>query len=196
MLDEIEKLLLQHYPKNQGFFIFGSYVYGNASPDSDVDVVVIEDSLSGQSKIHGKFDLQFVSKEEFKSQLKTCHIRALEGFFTEQKRLKFPISKQDIDWDLLRSSISQKSSHSWVKAKKKLIDGEFYIGKKSLFHSLRIILFGIQLAKDKAITDFAQANEFYHPILSGPTDWEALLGDYKAQYNALHSEFKALQPKK
>lgn len=195
MLDRIEKLLSQHYPHNEGFFVFGSHVYGTSQKDSDVDVVVIENSLSGQSKNHGEFDLQFVSKKEFMDQLRSCHIRALEGFYTDQKRLKFKVSQDDIDFKSLRASISQKSSHSWVKAKKKLIDGEFYIGKKSLWHSLRIMLFGIQLAEAKTISNFKEANDLYLPILTGSTNWEELLGAYKEQYNALHSRFKALQPK-
>ena len=194
MIKEISSYLDHKYPKNKGFFIFGSYVYGTWGKDSDIDVVVIEDSLHGQS-VSGKYDLQFVSEEAFRNQLRKCDIKALEGFFTDLKNLKIKVSSSEIDWSNLRASISEKSSHSWVKAKKKLIDQEFYIGKKSLFHSLRIVKFGIQLAKTKKIENFSEANDYLHPILSGPTDWESLLGQYKREYNSLHSEFKALQPK-
>ena len=129
-------------------------------------------------------------------QLRECHIRALEGFFTDQKRLKISVSFKDIDFKHLRSSISQKSSHSWVKAKKKLIEGETYIGKKSLWHSLRIMMFGIQLAQLKKIEDFKEANHLYHPILTGSNNWEEILGDHKGLYNELHSKFKVLCPQK
>lgn len=194
MIKEISAYLNLKYPAHKGFFIFGSHVYGTQGPDSDIDVVVLEDSLHGQS-VSGKYDIQFVSEEAFRQQVKECDIKALEGLFTDLKEFKINISSKDIDWNYLRSSISQKSSHSWVKAKKKLIDQEFYIGKKSLFHSLRIIKFGIQLSKNKKINDFSEANEYLFPILSGSNDWEILLGQYKDLYNSLHSEFKKLQPK-
>ena len=195
MIDQIETLLKDHYPKNKGFFVFGSSVYKTTSSQSDIDVVVIEDELHGQSKTHGKFDFQFVSLESFLKQVKKCDIKSLEGLFTDLKRFDFSVSKEDIDWAQLRSSISEKSSHSWVKAKKKLIDQEFYIGKKSLWHSLRIMLFGLQLSRHKAIVDFQEANPHYLPIITGSTNWEVLQGEYKSLYNQLHSDFKKIQPK-
>lgn len=196
MLDEIEKLLNNNYPMNQGFFIFGSYVYKTKTEVSDIDLVVIEDNLSGQTVIHDNLDIQFISKKEFIDNLNSCDIKALECLFTDEKRIKFKVYKEAIDWSNLRAAISQKSSHSWVKAKKKLIDGEAYIGKKSLFHSLRIISFGIQLAKDKKITNFQELSHLYNQILTGADNWEILLAEHKSLYNSLHSQFKALQPKK
>lgn len=188
-LDEIKKEIDLKFPKNKGFFIFGSYVYGSTKSHSDVDVVIIQDDLNGHTTKFKNIDAQFVSESLFKSQLNNCEIKALEGYFCDYKYFKFEL-KPKIDWTKLRASISQKSSHSWVKAKKKLeVDHETLIGQKSLFHSLRIMDLGIQLATTKTISNFSASNHYLDDIMKYYT-WAELKEKYQPIYNNLHSEFK------
>lgn len=197
-MDKISSYINKHFPKNKGWALFGSLLYGTNTDKSDIDIIVIDDDLKGQSRDQGGYDFQFISEVSFRNHLKKCDIKSLEFFFSNQKHLKIKITEKDIDWTQLRSSISERSSHSFVKAKKKFKDQEFYIGKKSLFHSLRILKFGIQLAQHRKITNFAEANELLIPILSHPQtpeELEALLTYYKTLYNELHSQFKLLAPK-
>jgi len=98
----------------------------------------------------------------------------------------------------LRSSVSEKSNHSWVKAKKKLIvpeDRAPYIAKKSLFHSFRIYQFGIQLATTGRITDYAASNELYGRIMNTPDDWDVIDATFRPEMQALASEFRKVAPK-
>lgn len=72
-----------------------------------------------------------------------------------------------------------------------------YIGFKSLFHSLRIINFGIQLCKNNEI-DFESQKELWNEIYEEyiyKKDWEYLKNKYKPIYNSLMSEFRLLAPK-
>lgn len=190
---EIKQYLDQKYPQNKGFFVFGSWVYGTQNNTSDIDLVVIEDQLNGQTS-NEKYDIQFISEPEFLNQVKKCDIRALEGVFGPYSLFKNKIEFK-IDWNLLRSSISQKSSHSFVKAKKKIeIDKNLKMGQKSLFHAIRILEFGKQMAIYKCINDFCSSNHHLKNILSYH-NWEDLNKVYKPIYNQLHSEFKILCPK-
>lgn len=83
----------------------------------------------------------------------------------------FNYSSENYGLDLfkLRSLISEKASHSWVRAKKKFVvckDRNIYSGKKSLWHSLRILSFGIQIAKYGYIKNIrTPIMEMYHNLL-------------------------------
>jgi hypothetical protein len=94
---------------------------------------------------------------------------------------------------LLRNEISAKSSNSWVKASKKLTveKNSEYIGKKSLWHSLRIVIFGIQIATKGKIVDYTAANYLYNEIInSGNDDWSYYKDKYQSVFNGLCTEFR------
>jgi hypothetical protein len=62
-----------------------------------------------------------------------------------------------------------KAGNSFAKAGKKLdVEKEHYKGKKSLFHSLRILMFGIQIAKAGRITNYGEANDLWKEIKQVP----------------------------
>jgi hypothetical protein len=94
---------------------------------------------------------------------------------------------------------SKKSSNSYVKAKKKItVEKDCqYIGLKSLFHSIRIIDFSIQLASTGRIFDFGRSNGILHELLTNhmESDWQTIEKIYKPLYNKLHSQFKVVCPK-
>ena len=130
----------------------------------------------------------------FKKDISKLHIRALEGLFGPYSFLKFEVNVK-MDNEALREAISQKASHSFVKAKKKIeVEKELRIGQKSLFHSLRILEFGIQIAQTGKIFDFTQSNHYWEEI-SKISDWAELNRIYKPIYNKLHTEFKLACPK-
>ncbi|MNR15785.1 hypothetical protein D3C85_1323410 [compost metagenome] len=72
-----------------------------------------------------------------------------------------------------------------------------YIAKKSLFHSFRILKYGIQIAKYGRIFDYTEANYLWEEINSFETnDWEFFKTKYQPVYNELKSQFKLEAPKK
>lgn len=100
---------------------------------------------------------------------KNLSIDALECAFLDDnfiyKEAKKYIDINNIDKIQLRKSISATVSNSWVKAKKKFIDGEERIGYKSLFHALRILTYGIQIYKYGKINDYEEATIKYYNLI-------------------------------
>jgi len=132
-------------------------------------------------------------------------IRAIECMSIKED-WKYETQSFDYKLDLkkLRHSISSSSSNSWVKTKKKLYQGDNSIAYKSLFHSLRILDFGIQIAKYNKIKNFETSQsdtlnkiqflELLDDIKKLKT-WGKINNHYKKIYNTLRSEFKILAPK-
>lgn len=185
-------------------FPYGSQVYKTAHEWSDHDFIVIfrdgtvEDEFAitrSNLSIHSYNESSFQELlTKHKISAMECYFLPAESLLLEHKKFKF-----DLHIDKLRSAISEKSSHSWVKSKKKFEvekDRNVYIAKKSLFHSLRIIDFGIQIAANKKIVDYAASNNYWEDIYTNPSEqWETYKKQYQEVYNAKMSEFRKLAPK-
>lgn len=178
-------------------YLYGSKVYGYKNPtDLDYIAIVKEDIKKIQYNLSNR-DITVYSKKEFSILVKEHNVLALETLFSSkefilEKKLDL---KLKIDQNKLRESFSQKSSHSWVKAKKKItVRDNLYIGQKSLFHSLRILDYAIQLAKYQKITNFQVSNHYWEKIVQ-LKDWESLNKKFKPIYNEKKSQLRLLCPK-
>jgi len=161
---------------------FGSRVYGTYDENSDMDSVIIVDNENHQ--LRRTSDNKIWTINEFRDHLFRHYIIALEIWNYDQLLLKsFVPEGFTIDIHLLRQEISTVSSNSWVKAKKKInveatkypkgsseYKKEIRKGMKSIFHSFRIIQFGIQLAKYGKIVDFSSANSIFESIKNMEVD--------------------------
>lgn len=186
---------------------FGSRVYGTQRGNSDYDFIAVmaphilmpldgkyltEDCTweKGQITIHQDDYETFVE-----SMTRYSHIESLEAYFHPSGKIR------DKFWftpnlPRLRKSISQKASNSFVKAKKKILQGDYLLGYKSLFHSLRILAFGIQIAQSGEIYNFSVANRYFWRIMEIQSKtWEPLKKEFKPIYNELATEFRKLAPK-
>lgn len=197
-LDEKQKKVMT-LPLGTILSLYGSRVYGTAKPDADWDyAAVVPDNcgiVSGTEFRDGDKNIQVYIRQHFQEQLDLHKIVPLECYFHDENiRHQFHLN---LDKTKLRHSLSEKASHSFVKAKKKIeVEHDFYVGWKSLFHALRILNFGIQIARDGAITDFAVANAHWVAIIeSYRYDWEYFHDKYKPIFNALATEFRSLAPK-
>lgn len=185
--DSIQEKVIKKYK-------YGSTVYGTATDNSDEDyVVVVEDCDVSKYNVTGDIDYTVYRKDEFIRMIKLHHITVLECIFQDeddefQKYFK-------LNTDTLRREISGVCSNSYGKCKKKMKQGDDYIGKKSLFHSLRICMFGIQIATEGKITDYSCANKYLKDILETET-WEELHKKYKPLKNELVSKFRIVSPLK
>lgn len=181
---------------------YGSRVYGTINEKSDWDYIVISDRHKDKLDIHNGNELNITvyPVNEFKKQLEMHEISAIELFFLNKEHVVYSRYNFDFKLDLvkLRHSVCQKVSHSWVKAKKKLTvmdDFDPYIGKKSLFHSLRILDFGVQIAKHGRINNYSSANKYYEQIMFGPDDWPLLDSQWRPVKNSGLTEFRLLAGK-
>jgi predicted nucleotidyltransferase len=187
-----------HSSRVKCIYIFGSRVYGTATNDSDWDIIMVaNNSVEEVEKIVGNFNIHIITPDKFKKDLEWHNIRNIECVMAPD----WAKIKEDIDWDFkinlikLRHSISHISSNSWVKSKKKLQAGEYYIGIKSMFHSLRIPMFGAQLASEGKITNWSCANSIWSELVSKTWTWDELNTNYRERYNNLMTEFRKLASK-
>lgn len=199
-------------------FDYGSRVYGYKTPDDYDLIVVIKHDVQrdGPDYFYEQFTFEpynvTVMCETRFFELRADHeITVLECLNLPEKHIPFmdsifkdKLAKSTFELNLstLRSSISKKASNSYVKAKKKLIveaDMDLECSVKSLFHSLRILQFGTQLATTGKIQNFAESNDFYVKIIKNYQEshlnWDEIHKTMKPIYNELSSTFKESAPK-
>lgn len=191
-------------------FPYGSNVYKNKTPE-DLDFIIVSDKPYFQEQFEKdniKYEISNYSKDEFLARLQEHEISVLECLYIPHKEkyldplLSREIEGFTLDKEKLRESCSQKSSNSYVKAKKKLTveeDFNLSVSYKSLWHSLRILDFGIQIAKTNKINP-ESCNELYDQVIKDylfmKNDWSKLHEKYKPIHNSISSEFKQECPKK
>lgn len=197
MLNQLKLILNSKGIHDFIVFPYGSRVYGTERKDSDADyLVVYQTALTGQEEMIFStcpfLNLHYFNNKDWQDQLNEHKIHAVESYFVN-KNNEFVFN---LDKTKLRHEFSQKASNSWVKAKKKLtVEKDWMIGWKSLFHSLRILNFGTQIAQFGEIKDFSSENETWKRILNMQCyDWEILNKEFKPIYNQKATEFRKVAP--
>jgi len=193
-------------------YIYGSHVYETDNETSDIDYIIvyeqdndISDTLFGYAG-NTVLNATLMSPSYFQKRLDEHNIDTLECYFLREdykfESMKFNFN---LDLDKLRRSISAVCSNSWVKCKKKLAQGDDYVGKKSTFHSLRIADYGIQIAKEGKIVSYTKPYskllkvddymELMNDIMRLNT-WESIKSNYQEMANNIRSEFREVAPLK
>lgn len=196
---------------------YGSVVYKTTDSLSDEDWIVIVDNdsyervnylvesfINTQEDI--KIDITLYTIDEFIGLLQEHEISAIECMYLDSNHILKEDYKFDfvLDYERLRRSISTKSNNSWVKAKKKLLiekDYNLRVALKSLYHSIRILDFGIQLSKYNKIKDYTSSNYIIKDLnklasrIEDPIQlWLSIYKQYKSLYNVKKTKFKILCP--
>lgn len=175
----------------KGCYIFGSRVYGTASENSDWDIILVANASSPDVEYNvDKFNIHIIVPDLFEKLVRDNHIKAIECLFApEWAQLKpYPIEFV-FKPDSFRHNISHTVSNSWVKSKKKLDQGDYYIGIKSIFHCLRIASFGIQFSMKREIK-FDYCNIYWRELSEKEWTWDQLKEKYQPLRNALLSVFR------
>ena len=196
--EEVIKGSKIHSSRVKNIYVFGSQVYGTTTRNSDWDFIMVANTPNTNQEIHsGDFNIHVMTEDHFLKNLKDHHSSSVEAFFTPKEfRLQEDVK---FDWKpnipSLRHSFSHISSNSWVKAKKKMEQGDYYIGVKSLFHSLRIPIFGIQIAQTGSIYDFSVANYIHDKIFSKEWTWDELDKEFRPLRNSILTDFRNITTK-
>jgi predicted nucleotidyltransferase len=192
--EEVIKRAKLHPSRVKAIYVFGSRVYGTSDYASDWDFRVIANTSNTNQEIKsGDFNIHIQTPDQFQKLLDDHHPGALECYFAPDE---FKIlDDYEFDFKLviprLRHNFSHTSSNSWVKCKKKLEQDDYYVGIKSLFHSLRIPIFGQQIAKTGTIYDFSCANDIWYKIKSKNNwTWEELDSEFRVLRNNIMSDFR------
>lgn len=206
---------------NEPYFMsyYGSIVYNTNTKISDTDIVYVFDSSEDIYEVieaHKmpeffdlpKIDLHYISTFAFQKLLNSHDIMALETYYQLPNDYKEWFNFE-LNLDTLRRKISAVVSNSWSKARKKLDIPEEsdYIALKSLFHSLRILSYGINLAERNKI-DYLRVTldgiemtckELWEDILKdyswGRFRWKEFKAKYTPIQNANATKFRLLAPK-
>jgi predicted nucleotidyltransferase len=195
-LEEIIKATNLHPTRIQNVYVFGSRIYGTASDKSDYDILLIANTPYPEKElVVDNLNIHILVLDRFLEQLKQHHIGKIECVLSPFILKNSVEISLDIKIPSLRHSISHTCSNSWVKCKKKLEQGDYYIGIKSLFHSLRIAMFGIQLAEHGKIIDWTCANYIWDKLQSKQWTWEELDKEFRAERNKILTEFRKITEK-
>lgn len=172
-------------PKVLNIYQWGSRVYGTSKDNSDYDYnIIVTDDYDLFVDEDRKYSFEVLNchlsmfhQTKWEKMMKENQIECLESIFSPQE---FHIKETipyfiTIDIVELRKSISKVVSNAWDKCRKKLeIEKDFspYIAKKSLWHSIRILMFGIQCVEYGKIVNFSEANGYYNNIVNNTkNDW-------------------------
>ena len=199
MIQDILNIINIHPKRLINIYQFGSSVYLTNNKNSDKDFVVIaKSSITDKEFKTDLYNIHLLSEDRFLLGLKNHNIRDIECLMAPdwakilvKKNFNFELKKPN-----LRHFISHINSNSIVKCKKKLTQGDYYIGTKSLFHSMRIANFGIQLATDNKITDFSSCNWIWEEINSKKWTWEELDNRWRPYNNDIMHDFRIKCSKK
>lgn len=165
-----------------GIFPYGSRVYGLAKDDSDYDYIIVTKSSflpSGAFKQNAisssDKNIQGVlySRSGFIDAINNYEIGALECLSLDPTNIiisKWPFKIQKWDEKEMVKKIIQKASASWHIASEQSRNDQKHLAKKGVFHTLRILMFGIQLKEHKKIVDFSVSNELKYEIERLPDD--------------------------
>lgn len=176
-------------------YLYGSRCYGTYSDNSDYDItVIIYDDIDYSEHIIGNYNFHIQSKKYFENRLQENDIQAFENVLYPNKILEKESFDIRINDSLFRKNVSSICSNSWVKAKKKILQGDILVGQKSLFHSIRIPMYAIQIKNTGNIYDWEVANDYWEDIKS-IDDWNILKSKYQKIKNKYISEFRKLCPK-
>ena len=197
-IEDILKVAKMHPSRVYNIYLFGSRVYSTHTADSDWDVIIIGKYSVGSIEIKDElFNIHIYTPDKWQKDLDWHMPKNIEcQFAPDWAKLKETI-KYDFKLNLakLRHATSHVSSNSWVKAKKKLEQDDYYIGVKSLFHSLRIPMFATQVATSGRITDFSCANFIWNKIKSKRWTWEELDTEFRELRNEILTDFRKVAEK-
>ena len=213
-----KKLFLRHGYLEK--FLRGSRTYGTQNEDSDYDygVIVEDDSLiidqpnafdneKCDTRIHQVKldcgDIEIVKECDFIKMIEEHEPFAIEPLMLDDNDFVRKYRKYlNINTWKLRCKFGQISNNSWSKAKKKMTvveDYDMYCGVKSLFHSIRLLIFACSFVKGyieeyEMETVRSLHNNIMNDMKSGFT-WDDFNNKYKPIWKKWHHEMVILCPK-
>ena len=167
LLEEITNISGLESHKIRNIYIYGSRIYKTHTVNSDYDAIVIACSMYLNHEIYdNNYNIHITTPDSFADQLKQHDIHCLECIFAPDNAQIY--SKIDylkdfkFDAGQLKKMILSQSTWAWTKAQKRIEKGNIIGGAKSLFHSLRILNFGLQIMEFGKIVNFSASNETWN----------------------------------
>lgn len=185
-------------------YVYGSRIYGTNNDKSDWDIlIVLNDSIIIDKNYNNCLtldnnDITLITLQEFKNDLITHSMQRLELLWIPTSFILIdkvtPLSLFTLDLNLLRKSVATISTKCLAYAKILwLKEHDFNKSKKNIFHSIRYVVFGIQIMKNGMITDYTEANKYYYRIFEDTSnDWNHYKKMYGMEAKNLYKQFVSL----
>ncbi len=179
-IEDIIKATGVHPLKVKNVYLYGSRVYGTSRENSDYDIIFIASHLleheEKRATVNGALlNIHIITPDKFLNDLKIHNIMNLECLFAPawarlQEKTVLPIEINIKK--LIKNNLAQSYS-SWQGGKMKLDKYDIYRAQKSIFHSLKMLMFANQIAEHGKIVDFSEANYLHSEICDcDEIDWE------------------------
>ena len=176
-------------------YLFGSKLWGNVDEESDLDIcLIVKGDVLYRQYETDVIDIHVIGLETYQELVDKMDDMALALYFQDEfVNVRYVLNKP-----LLRKFFSTKANNSFVKAKKKFLQGDIRIAYKSMYHSLRLLKWGREIALGngrnyKNLIDFQEIkNDFLNTEMN---DWESLHKIYKPKFNELATLFRQVAPK-
>jgi len=156
-----------------GIFPYGSRVYGTADENSDHDYIIV---MKSAMLDNGAFRNNAISNEDYTIQgvvysrggfldaINNYEIGALECLSLPEDKVvlkKWPFKVINWNEKAMVKAIIRKASDSLHYSKMASKNGDKERAIKSMYHSLRILKFGLQLKEHQKIVDYSESNSLY-----------------------------------
>lgn len=184
-----------------GMFRYGSQVYGTADENSDHDYIIV---MKGAMLDNGAFRNNAISNEDWSIQgvvysrggflnaINSYEIAALECLSLDDSNIivsKWPFKSTNWNTKEMVKAIIRKASDSRHLSNMQSKNGDKERAIRSMFHSLRILKFGLQLKEHQKIVNFQECNEMYKEFKNmNPEDFDSR--DYFPQFDKLLIELR------
>lgn len=190
-VDEVKRLVDLPEWKILNIYRYGSTIYGTNHEYSDFDCLVVANSLNRDKEINnGTYNVHIHTPDKFEDDLRNGRMVNLECVFAPSYAIlqtKKDYTNIKFDPIKLKREILKQSHDSWIKANMKFRERDIERALKSLFHSLRILVFGNQIIESGKIIDFSAANMYWDEIkVSEDFRWNF----YKEKYLPLKKDLE------
>jgi predicted nucleotidyltransferase len=182
--DRVFELAELNPVKARNIYVYGSRVYGTNRPDSDTDILVTACTMVAHKEYKdGEYNVHVITPDIFEDRLRRHEMQQLECIFAPspaiiQEKVDYR-SSFELNRNRLKKRALSQSAHSWHQAKIKIQGGDINRGARSLYHSLRILVFAEQILNEGDIFDFSEANQWHEEITEDDSyDWR----DYKDKW--------------
>lgn len=170
-------------------FRCGSRVYGTATATSDEDFVAVLARRDARQDLLFRDGVNVVihGLDTFREAIAGQSVFALECLFLAPEHRLIdprPAFVFKLDRAKLTASASARSTSDFKKAAKQFQE-EPIASKKKLFHSLRVPMFALQIARGGRISDYGQANHHWAAIRDHEsTEW----GDHERLFGPMRDD--------
>lgn len=191
MINRIYDILPVSKESVKNIYMYGSRVYGNYNENSDYDFLIIGDFLKYQEINKNNINVHIFNNKTFQFNLNNYEMRAIECYMApnfakikEDNKFDFKLNKNKF-----KSSILFEINKNWRIGKRKFKENDIYGGKKRIYHTIRLLMFGIQILKNGEITNWTEANKYHKEIMNDiHTEWNY----YRLKYEIIKKDLEIM----